>query len=88
MRSVSCEILKYIYYFKGGNPVFLTVHMTSNLRVYIRSKEEADQFYEDLYGSEVLQVSENNFICQIVKNSLLFKGTACLYNACKQSLNC
>lgn len=42
----------------------MTVHVTSNIKVHIKDKEEADDFYDKAYGTSVLQVSSNyNLYC-------------------------
>lgn len=42
----------------------MTVHVTSNIKVHIKDKEEADDFYDKGYGTSVLQVSSNyNLYC-------------------------
>ncbi|XP_071169653.1 nitric oxide-associated protein 1-like [Mytilus edulis] len=55
-QSMFITALGRIDFIEGNKPVFMTVHVTSNIKVHIKDKEEADEFYDKAYGTSVLQV--------------------------------
>ncbi|XP_063434662.1 nitric oxide-associated protein 1-like [Mytilus trossulus] len=55
-QSMFITALGRIDFIEGKKPVFITVHVTSNIKIHIKDKEEADDFYDKAYGTSVLQV--------------------------------
>ncbi|CAC5418847.1 NOA1 [Mytilus coruscus] len=55
-QSMFITALTRLDFIEGKRPVFITVHVTSNIKVHIKDKEEADDFYDKAYGTSVLQV--------------------------------
>ena len=46
-----------MFLFQGQHSIFMTVHVTSQLKVHIKNEDEADEFYKVSNGKAKLQVS-------------------------------